>query len=97
MRRGTTPTHTFTLSLDPAVIKKVRITYEQDGFKLVKNDCAINGHTVSVTLTQDETLSFKDNKPARVQLKVLDQTDKVTVSDIMTFVVYECLDHEVLA
>ena len=96
MRRGTTPTHTFTLSIGSEIIKKVRIIYEQSGFKLFKDDYTIEENTVSVTLTQNESLSFKDNIPARVQLKVLTTDDKVLVSDIMTFVVRECFDDEVI-
>ena len=96
MRRGTTPTHTFTLSIGPEIVKKVRIIYEQSGFKLFKDDYTLEGTTVSVTLTQKESLSFKDNITARVQLKVLTTDDKVLVSDIMTFVVRECFDDEVI-
>lgn len=92
MRRGTTPTHTFTLPFDIATVKKLRITYEQDGFKLVKEEYDAQGNKISVKLTQSETLSFDCEKPARAQLKVRTQDDNVHVSNIVTLMIGECID-----
>jgi hypothetical protein len=40
MRRGTTPTHTFTLPFDTAMLSKVRIIYSQGNSPVVTRDNA---------------------------------------------------------
>lgn len=97
MRRGTTPTHTFTLPLDISTVKKLRITYEQGGYKFVKTDYTVDGNAIRTTLTQEETLGFECNKQARVQIKILTINNAVVISDILSFVVGESLDNEVIS
>lgn len=97
MRRGTTPTHTFTLPFDISTVKALRITYEQGGYKFVKTDYKIDGNSIQTTLTQQESLGFECNKQARIQLKVLTINNAVVISDILSFMVGECLDDEVIS
>ena len=98
MRQGTTPTHTFTFPFDTAIIKDLSIVYQQNGENIIKkklSDCKVDGNSVSITLSQEETLMFNLESIVRVQVKVLTQGNDVLVSDIISRRAYECLDKEV--
>lgn len=100
MRQGTTPTHTFRLPCSVTEVKAARVTYAQDDKKVLEktlDNCAKSGSTLSVTLTQEETLSFKCNASAQVQVHILTTEGKSLVSNIHTFFVCECLTKEVLS
>lgn len=100
MRRGTTPTHTYTLPFDSALISKLRITYKQrDETVLTKSeeDVEIAGNSVSVTLTQEETLMFDERSMVEIQLKVLTTAGDVLATDVYTIHPLRILDEEVLA
>ena len=61
MIRGTTPTHLFRLPFDTSRIREIRILYAQGGKLLLEKtgaDCVMEENTVSVTLSQEETLQF---------------------------------------
>ena len=101
MTRGTTPTHTFTFSVDLSDVKDFVITYVQKG-KIVlekkKDDCMISGSTISVTLTQQETLKFDDHTSmVEIQAKVLMTGGTVLASNIFNTYVSRILNEEVLA
>lgn len=98
MRRGTTPTHTFTLPFETSIINSLRITYEQENKVILTketDDCDIHDNIVSVQLTQEETLKFICNTPAKCQLKIR-RNDNVVASEVFNFFVSECLDNEVI-
>lgn len=65
MYRGTTPTNTFrTGDIDLSTADVVYITYKQRGKVVVektKTDCTFGENSVSVTLTQEDTLKFTEN------------------------------------
>lgn len=76
MRRGTTPTHTFTTDIDLTGADVIYITYQQDGIDLLEkniDDVTIisedNSYAVQVTLTQKETLAFKTSSSVYVQIR----------------------------
>lgn len=98
LRVGTTPTHTFTFPFLTRECQEIKITYSQ-GCKVVLekhiDDLTLNGHTAQVTLTQDETFRFDDNKPIGIQAKIL-RNGIVMTSNITLVSVYGCLDNEVL-
>lgn len=74
MIRGTTPTHVFNLHLDTSLIKTIVICYAQnDSVKLLKwtEACTLEGENASVTLSQEETLSFKADIDIKVQVRTL--------------------------
>lgn len=99
MRRGTTPKHTFTLPFDTSVVTKVRIVYAQsDIVKITKNTCdaVFAGDTVSVRLTQAETLRLNCSLPTQIQVRVVTRDDDSFVSDIITVTTDKCLDGGVL-
>lgn len=97
--RGTTPTHTFNLPLDTALLKSVRIIYAYNGSPvLVKNtdQCTLEGNTVSVKLTQEDTLSFKNNVLIDIQLRALTKEGDALRSGVYSRHSGILLDDEVL-
>ena len=99
MTRGTTPTHTFTLQIDTALIKRLSITYEQGQTQVKKTeaDCEMSGKTVTLRLTQEDTLKFTHDCPVRIQLRVLTTSGDALASGIKTMRVEDVLDDEVMA
>lgn len=62
MYRGTTPTFTFTLDFAADTIDLLNIAMAQnEQVKISKSlkDCEISGNTISITLTETETLSLE--------------------------------------
>lgn len=99
MIKGTTPKHTFTIPLETSELASIRIIYAQDDTQLfVKemSDCVLEGKTISVTLTQAETLRFDDTKLAQIQLRVKTKSGEVLSSDVLVVYVGKCLDTEVM-
>lgn len=99
MKRGTTPTHTFTLPFDVDIIDKVRILYAQGGtLKLKKEnaDTTMAGNTISVALTQEDTLLLQSGKTVDIQLRVLTNDGNALASDIIRVFVETLLENEVL-
>ena len=99
MRRGTTPTHTFNLPEDFTTLEELKIVYAQSGKEILtkyKQDCAPRGTSVSVTLTQEETLKFSACSPCQIQLRALTATGQALASEIMEIKVLPILDNGVL-
>ena len=99
MRRLSTPTHTFTLDIDMMIVKTIRIVYAQDDLViLVKrgDDVLIDGNTVSVRLTQEETRLFSASSTVSIQLDVLTTDGDVLHSDIIKTLVQDVLLDEVV-
>lgn len=99
MRRGTTPQHIFTLPFDTAAVAKVRVIYAQgDIVKVVKKECDVelSGNTISVTLTQADTLRLNCSLKTEVQLRVLTADGNALASDIIRIETDRCLSDEVL-
>jgi hypothetical protein len=99
MRKGTTPTHTFGVSIDPILIKEIKITYAQDDVVLFykkKNDCSFENGAVITKLTQEDTFLFDHTKFVSIQLRILTTGNDVIESDIIIKSVGKCLDDEVL-
>ena len=74
MYRGTTPTITFTLPIDGSSLTALNLCFAQKGeILLEKNltDCVLEGNTLRVTLTEQETLQFAaDRGMVEMQLRV---------------------------
>lgn len=95
--QGTTPTHSFELPFNTNLIKKLSITYVQNGNIIIKKhieDCQFDKNVVMVRLTQTDTLEFTPNSKVDIQFKVMDFNGSVTISDILTVNVDEVLDKE---
>lgn len=100
MIRGTTPTHTFTLPFAADILSAVHVIYAQGGavkFKKTAADCQLDRNTITVKLTQKETLAFSDGQLVEIQIRALDASGNSIASDIMRVHVCRCLEDEVLA
>lgn len=98
--RGTTPTHTFTLDLDTALLKTVRIIYSQMGrviFVKTGGDVTLDGYNVRTTLTQEDTFCFSCSHPVEIQVRALDHLGAAVKTDVFTVPIGRCLENEVMA
>ena len=95
MIQGTTPTHTFTIGINPEMVDELEIYYEQKG-KLIctkrLEDCTVEGNTYIVKLTQKETLSFNDKDNVCVQARV-----KTTGGDVLATYIRQIRAHRLLS
>ena len=99
MRQGTTPTHTFTIPFDTGIVAKARVIYAQNNaVKIAKKepDVKKTGNTISVKLTQEETLRLNHKFNTDIQLRILTNQGDSLVSDIITVSTEQCLSDEVL-
>lgn len=100
MIQGSTPLHTFVLPFSVDLIQSVRVTYEQKN-KIVLSketeDVAMEGSTIALRLTQEETLLFDPLVPARIQLHILTTGGDALPSKPKTVPVYVLLDKRVIA
>ena len=97
--RGTTPTHNFNLPIDTSELKTARVIYSQNDkivFKKERDECKMEGNTVSVTLTQAETFSLDHKHTAQVQIRILTTDGKCPKTKVYDVPVERCLDDEVL-
>lgn len=105
MIRGTTPTHKFELPFEVSILKDLRISYMQNTYGQNDNrllidkkmtDCTLDGNTVLVKLTQEETLKLKHGMEVKIQIKVLTTEGDVLASTVYKKTVKEVLNEEVL-
>lgn len=102
--QGTTPTHTFSLPVGSANCKAIQIIYKQDGRKLIKlyhgnklpSGMTLDEDHVYVKLTQQETLSFRTDSMAQVQMRVLTDENNVIPSNKEKIKIVDSLDGEIL-
>ncbi len=88
--RGTTPTHVFNIPFSIDKITEAYITYEQDGRTVIDKrlddiEADIFENTLTLQLTQDNTLGFVVNEKPRdnivtIQIKLLFDSDIVCCS-----------------
>lgn len=100
MRRGTTPTHTFTIPKYIQGVKRFRVCYAQNGRIVLKktgDGPLVSDNKITVDLTQEDTFMFEPDAIVRIQIRILTEDDKSIVSDIIKVSVRDCLDNEVLA
>lgn len=99
MRRATTPTITIFIDVDLTSCW-YRVAFKQSGVPvLVKTDQECNltnkGHSIEVTLTQEETLGFYANNPVMIQVRY-GQGNKVSATNIATIDMKTILDEVVV-
>ena len=89
MTRGTTPENTFKLPFELDEVSSLYITYSQAGKVIVEkdiNNVTIDGDTLTVKLTQIDTLSFsKGALNIQIRFKTL-EWNAMTSSIINTYV-----------
>lgn len=98
MRQGTTPTIQITVNyIDLADMENIYVVFEQNGYLLKKSmsDLKIENNVISVILTQEETLSFK-NGNCNIQLRMITYDGIAMASPIKTVNVYSVLNKEVI-
>lgn len=88
MRRGTTPTNTFTVPIDLSDYT-VYISYQQNGKILVEKtgeDLTFNTdgdtHTITLSLSQEDTLAFAVGD-VQIQLRYVTPTGEANASNII--------------
>lgn len=72
MRRGTTPTHVFNTDIDLSEASVIWLTYKQNGnvlFTKEMPDMTITEDSISVELSQEETLQFVPDKTVKIQIR----------------------------
>ena len=85
MRRGTTPTHTFSTDISLVGAEVLFVTYKQLTKTVLEKtvrDVTIKEDSVEVTLTQQETLRFKEGD-VEMQIRARMPDESAWVSNIM--------------
>lgn len=98
MRQGTTPTIQITINdIDLDEMQNIYVVFEQNGYILKKesSDLDIEGNTISVSLSQEETLNFKEGT-CNIQLRMITKGGVAIASPIKTTKVYRVLNKEVI-
>lgn len=99
MRKGTTPSLTFKLPFEVAMLANAKITLCQEDVQLEKKlcDCETTEDSLTVKLTQEETFMFDCNSIVKAQLRVVTVSGDALASDIFKILVSQCLDDEVIS
>ena len=98
MRQGTTPTIQITINdIDLNKMQNIYVIFEQNGYILKKesSDLDIEGNIISVLLSQEETLNFKEGT-CNIQLRMITKGGVAIASPIKTSKVYRVLNKEVI-
>lgn len=95
MIKGSTPTHKFNIDFDTSFIAEVEIVYAQNDeqiFVKETKDVSLDGNTISVTLSQEETLKFDCYKRfVQIQMRVKTTEGVVMISDLISVGLEKCL------
>lgn len=101
MIRGTTPTLEFTMPFDTSLIAELYITITQNNATALEktlSDCNCNDTSVSLTLTQEDTLRL-EQKPysdSEMQIRVRTVAGEALASNIMRIYVGRILKDGVI-
>lgn len=96
--RGTTPTHTFRVPIDLTSAAALKVYYKQGYEVLVekeKQDLVVTPTTITVELTQEETLRFADGQ-IKMQIRARMPNGKAVKSKVKTTSADELLKNEVI-
>lgn len=86
MRRGTTPTHIFNTDIDLSDASVIYITYKQNEKTVLEKtlgDITIAPDSLTVKLTQEESLSFNAGQQIRVQIRARFEDGTAVASNII--------------
>lgn len=84
--RGTTPTLQFVLPFDVGTLADAYVTISQNGTVLVDKpltDCKCDNKTLTVTLTQEDTLRLDCNCVSEIQIRAKTAGGEVIASNII--------------
>lgn len=101
MIRGTTPTLEFTLPFDTSLIAEMYVTIAQGEKTVLEktlSDCNCSGTSVSLILTQKDTLKLQQQPrlQAEIQIRVRTTSGEALASDIMSVYVGRILKEGVI-
>ena len=99
MRRGTTPTFDITCDIDLTGYT-IFVTIKQGSIQLDLThtvESTETGCTLSVTLTQEQTLMFSDRPNAAMQIRAIDVSGLAVASNIMAIDVTNILREGVIS
>lgn len=85
--RGTTPTLKFTLPIEVSTIEEAWITLAQNNREVLTKtltECNASEKTITVTLTQEETLLLAFNAKTEIQIRVKTGDGKALASKIFS-------------
>ena len=97
--RGTTHDISFELETDISDVEVMWVTFSQFGTeKITKtlDDVTIDGHTVTVHLTQEDTLSLKPKIRAYIQIRLLMNSGDADITETFWREVKPCLKDGVI-
>lgn len=98
MIRGTTPTHIFETDVDLTNFR-IYISYKQRGSVIVEKtneDCTITSTSVTVKLSQEETLRFNIDAPVKIQIRAVAGSGDAIASSIIDTSAHEILKDGVI-
>jgi predicted transcriptional regulator len=101
MIRGTTPKLEFILPFDTSLIAEMYVTIAQGEKTVLEktlSDCSCSGTSVSLTLTQEDTLRLQQQPHSRaeMQIRVRTTAGEALASDIMRVYVGRILKEGVI-
>lgn len=99
MIRGTTPTLGFKLPFSVETIENAYVSFAQEGEVLIDKalaDCSCGTDTLTVQLTQEDTLKLVAGLPTEMQIKVKTKDGNVLASQIMKVSTERILKDEVI-
>lgn len=83
--RGTTPIIVLKLPFAANLLAKAYITFSQCGKVVIERtleECEIEGDTISIQLTQEETLKLSCSYPVEKQIRAIDIAGNVIASKV---------------
>ncbi|MBP3647191.1 MAG: hypothetical protein J6K55_12300 [Clostridia bacterium] len=86
MIRGTTPTLVFTLPFEAQQLEEAYISFAQNGKVVLEktlSDCTSHQNTLTVRLTQEETLKLKTDVNTEIQIRARTIAEEAVASDII--------------
>lgn len=87
MIRGTTPTLEFKIPFDTSLLAEAWVTLSQNGVVILNKeleDCSCGENTLSVKLTQEETLKLDCERKTEIQIRARTTADEALASNIIT-------------
>lgn len=99
MIRGTTPTLQFKLPFETSLLSAVYITFAQNEKAVIEkelHDCTAEGRTLTLRLTQEDTLKLVHSANVAIQLRAKTNAGEALASNIITTSVYKILKDGVI-
>lgn len=97
--RGTTHSFEFDMETDLSEVSVMWVTLAQNGIERVTKeteDIDIEGQTIKVNLTQEDTLALKPNRTAKIQIRILLNDGTAEITETIEREVHDCLKDGVI-